>query len=76
METEMLFVDFKQALDSIKRNKSLKVLKNLAVDPKLPSLIQITIIGTTVSVSTQKDEAEEFEINKGVNHSRLNHFTD
>lgn len=66
IETEMLFIDFEGAFDSIKREELMKALKELGINPKLIRLIEMTMRRTTVSVKTLKGETEEFEINRGV----------
>lgn len=63
---EILFVDFRQAFDSIKRNQLLEILKTLQVPLKLRKLIKMTMSHTRASVKTQIGETEEFETNKGV----------
>ncbi|XP_056640928.1 uncharacterized protein LOC130447902 [Diorhabda sublineata] len=66
MEVEILFIDFEQAFDSIKRSKLMSALKELGIHPKLRKLIQCTMKKTTVTVRTQVGNTEEFEINQGV----------
>lgn len=65
MEIEMLFIDFKQAFDSIR--KQLKtVMKELQIPNKLRRLVMMTIKTTKIAIKTIKGETEVFEINKGV----------
>lgn len=66
IELELLFIDFQQAFDSIKRKELKRALKKLGVPSKLRRLIMMTMKRTTVSIKTQKGETEEFEIDKGV----------
>lgn len=65
-DMELLFIDFKQAFDSIKRCKLITALKELGVPAKLRKLIQMTLKTTRLTIKTQKGETEEFEVNKGV----------
>lgn len=53
-------------LNSIKRNKLLKLLKELGVHLKLRRLIHMSMKRTIVSVKIQKDKTKYFQINKGV----------
>ncbi|CAG9829791.1 unnamed protein product [Diabrotica balteata] len=66
LELEMLFIDFKQAFDSIKRNVLMTALKKLKIPHKLRKLIEMTMRTTKISIKTQRGETEEFSINKGM----------
>lgn len=66
MKIELIFIDFKQAFDSLRRNQLMKALQKLGIPGKLRRLIQMTMTNTRMRVKTTKGVTEEFEINKGV----------
>lgn len=63
---EMLFVDFRQAFDTIHRGKLMKALKELEVNVKLRRLIRMTMQNTRATILTQKGESDQININRGV----------
>lgn len=63
---ELLFVDFQQAFDKVKRSKLMLALADMGIQSKLRRLINMTMSSNMVNIRTQKGETEEFVINKGV----------
>jgi len=61
-----LFIDFKQAYDSIKRGKLILILEEFKIPRKLINLIGMTLRNTTGKVKVQNMMTEEFAINKGL----------
>lgn len=66
INVDMLFIDFQQAFDSVKRGKLIEILKELEVDPKLRRLIKMTMENSKICVKTRKGDTCEFLVNKGV----------
>lgn len=66
IEIEMLFIDFKQAFDSIKRGKLMKALKELNIEAKLRRLVRMTMENSRICIKTDRGDTEMFTINKGV----------
>lgn len=52
VQIEMLFIDFQQAFDTIRREQLMKVLQELGINQKLRRLIRATMEETTVTVKT------------------------
>ena len=61
-----LFIDFKQAYDSINREKWMLKLGEFKIPRKLINLIGMTLRNTTCGVKVQNMMTEEFTINKGL----------
>lgn len=66
MELEVLFIDFKQAFDSIRRSKLMRIMEEMGVTAKLRRLIMMTLNANKINIKTSKGDTEIFEINKGV----------
>lgn len=66
MEIDLLFIDFKQAFDSLKRKELIKALEESGINEKLKRLIVMTMNNNTISIKTPRGKTEEFRINKGV----------
>ena len=66
IDIELLFIDFKQAFDSIKRGRLMAALKELGIEAKPRRLVKMTMSESTTTIVTQKGETREFVINKGV----------
>lgn len=66
INVEILFVDFKQAFDSIKRSRLMEALRELNIPCKLRRLIAMTLENTTANVQTEHGKTETFNITKGV----------
>uniref|UniRef100_A0A8D8YS40 Craniofacial development protein 2 n=1 Tax=Cacopsylla melanoneura TaxID=428564 RepID=A0A8D8YS40_9HEMI len=62
----MLFVDYKQAFDSIKRDKLRHALKDIGVSQKLTNIIMMTIAQTKARVKVDNKLTEPFEFDLGV----------
>ena len=61
-----LFIDFKQAYDSINRGKLILILEEFNIPRKLINLTGMTLRNTTGRVKVQNMMTEEFAINKGL----------
>jgi len=61
-----LFIEFKQAYDSINREKLILILEAFKIPTKLINLIGMALRNTTGRVKLQNMMTEEFEINKGL----------
>lgn len=62
----MLFVDFKQAFDSIDRTKIYKVFEELGIHKKIIRLALMTLNGTKTRVLIQGTVTEDSMIGSGV----------
>ncbi|PSN49740.1 hypothetical protein C0J52_08482 [Blattella germanica] len=61
-----LYVDFKKAYDSIKREKLYSILMNFGIPKKLVSLIGMCLNGTKSRVRVGKQVSDIFEIHNGL----------
>ena len=61
-----LFIDFKQAYDSINKKKLMLILEEFKIPRKLIHLIGMTLRNTTGRVKVQNMMTEESAINKGL----------
>jgi sorting nexin-29 len=61
-----IYVDFKQAYDSIQRNKLYTVMYELGLPPKLVRLVRATMTGTEAQVKVQTELTDTFEIRQGL----------
>jgi len=59
-----LFIDFKQAYDSVNREKLMLILEEFKIPRKLINLTGMTLRNTTGRVKVQNMMIEEFAINK------------
>ena len=66
MKLNQLFIDFKQAYDSINRDKLMLILEEFKIPRKLINLIGMTLRNATGTVKVQNMMTEEFGINKGL----------
>uniref|UniRef100_A0A8D8WVA9 Craniofacial development protein 2 n=1 Tax=Cacopsylla melanoneura TaxID=428564 RepID=A0A8D8WVA9_9HEMI len=66
IDLHILFIDFKQAFDSINRLKLGEALKDLEVPGKLKNLIMMTMDGSNAHVKVNNQLTDSFNINKGV----------
>lgn len=66
IDLHLLFVDFKQAFDSINRSKIARILTDFKIPIKLTNLVLITLANTTAKIMLQGDSTDEFEIRSGV----------
>jgi hypothetical protein len=62
----MLFVDFKQAFDSIVRYKLYQVLVDMKIPPKLIRLVKMTMKNTIARVKVTNKPSNNFTFNAGV----------
>nr|CAH7721816.1 unnamed protein product [Callosobruchus chinensis] len=62
----MLFIDYKQAYDSIDRNKIYSALGKMAVPQKIINLIQMSLKYTSNKVAVEGRLSKHFEDNKGL----------
>lgn len=65
-DLHMLFVDFKQAFDSINRAKICEIFEELKIPRKLTRLVTMTLKDTKAKVLIQSTMTEDFEIKRGV----------
>ena len=66
IELQILFIDFKQAFDSLKRQVVIEDGKRLGIPNKILRLIQRTMKDSRAAVFSSGEMSEKFEINKGV----------
>ena len=71
---ELLFVDFKQAFDSLNRNKIILIMEEMKIPSKIIRLVAMTLSKTKACVKTNKGKTEEFVTNKGVRRAIGNYF--
>ena len=62
----VLFIDCKQAFDSVDRQKIIQILQELRVPNKLVWLINMTIQNTVASVKTENLTYNPFSVSSGV----------
>ena len=68
LDLHMLFVDFKQAFDSIVRYKLYQVMEDMKIPHKLIRLVKMTIKNTTARVKVTNKLSNSFTFNAGVRH--------
>lgn len=61
-----LFLDYKQAYDSVNRQYLYKTLKELGVPMKIVRLVQMTMAQTVGKVLVSGSTSREFSINRGL----------
>ncbi|VEN37593.1 unnamed protein product [Callosobruchus maculatus] len=66
LQTLVLFVDFQQAYDRIKRHRMYKVLEDFKINAKLRRMVQLTLRKTENMVRINNEISEKFEVNEGV----------
>jgi len=62
----VLFIDFKQAFDSVDRQKTIQILQEFRTPNKLVRLIKMTLQNTEASVRIQELNSKPFSISSGV----------
>jgi hypothetical protein len=62
----MLFIDFKQAFDSINRKRVFEAMDKMGIPQKLIRLIRMTMCQTKARVKIDNQLTAPFEFNKGV----------
>ena len=65
-EMHVLFIDFKQAFDSVDRQKTIQILQELRIPNKLVQLIKMTIQNMEASVKIENLTSNSFSISSGV----------
>jgi sorting nexin-29 len=58
----VVFIDFKQAFDSVDRQKTIQILQELRIPNKLVSLIKMTIQNMKASVKIENLTSKPFSI--------------
>lgn len=58
----VLFIDFKKAYDSIKRNNMIRAMEELNVPSKLIRLVKLTLNNTTSTVRIQGEISDNFYV--------------
>lgn len=66
IDLNILFVDFKQAFDSVKRGKLKEAMEDLEIPSKLINLAMMTMLNSKAKVKIDNKISEAFEINTGV----------
>jgi hypothetical protein len=66
IEMHILFIDFKQAFDSVDRQKTIQILQELRIPNKLVQLIKMTLQNTEASVKIENLTSKPFSISSGV----------
>lgn len=66
IELHLLFIDFQQALDKVKRGKLYRAMERMKIPSKLIGLIRMTMKNTTACVRVEEGQTERFGINSGV----------
>lgn len=66
IELHMLFIDFRQAFDSIRRNKLLEEMKTMEIPAKLIRLTKMTMEKSRARINTLETTSEEIAIETGV----------
>jgi sorting nexin-29 len=61
-----IYVNFKQAYDSIQRKKLYTIMYEFGLPPKLVRLVRATITGTEVQLKVQTGLTDTFEIRQGL----------
>jgi hypothetical protein len=62
IEMHVLFIDFKQAFDSVDRQKTMQILRELRIPNKLVRLIKMTLQNTEASVKIENLTSKPFSI--------------
>jgi sorting nexin-29 len=62
----MLFVDFKQAYDSVNRKKLIEILYSFRIPGKLVRLIEISLTHTRGKAVNQGSTTDDFKVDRGL----------
>jgi hypothetical protein len=65
IELNELFIDFRQAFDTVYRSQMIETLKLMEIPNKLIRLIKMTMQNTRAVVETERGRSEKFGINTG-----------
>ena len=66
IELNELFIDFRQAFDTVYRSQMIETLKLMEIPNKLIRLIKMTMQDTRAVVETEHGRSEKFSINTGL----------
>lgn len=66
VDVHQLFVDFKQAYDSVKRKRLCEVLQELGVPQKIARLVWMTLKGSKNKVKVQNSTSHTFRVTRGL----------
>ena len=66
IEMHVLFIDFKQAFDSVDRQKIIQILQELRIANELVRLIKMTIQNTEASLQIENLTSKPFSVSSGV----------
>ena len=66
IKMHVLFIDFKQAFDSVDRQKTIQILQELRLPNKLIRLIEMTLQNTEASVKIENRTSKPFSTSSGV----------
>ena len=66
IEIQLLFIDFKQAFDCLKRDAITKDMKRMKIPDKIIRLTQMTMDGSRAVINTRDGLSKEVEITRGV----------
>lgn len=62
----MMFIDFRQAFDTVRRGHLMRIMKELEIPEKLIKLVIMTLKNSKSTVQVGEGETEEFDVNAGV----------
>uniref|UniRef100_A0A8D9ELZ3 Craniofacial development protein 2 n=1 Tax=Cacopsylla melanoneura TaxID=428564 RepID=A0A8D9ELZ3_9HEMI len=65
-EVHALFIDFKKAYDSIKRDQIWNYMKDFGIPSKLIRLCKLCVLSSKVKVRIENEYSETFDVNTGV----------
>lgn len=66
LPTHLVFIDFKQAYDSIRRYKLYQILREFKIHPKLIKLIKMTLEKTENKVKVKRMTSRKFRVENGL----------
>lgn len=66
VNTYQLFIDFKQAYDSINRSELINILVNFNIPTKLVRLVKLTMENTVCQVKVGRELGQEFKVTRGL----------
>ena len=66
LELDMLFIDFKQAYDTINKTEMIEILRELKIPTKLINLTTMTLDNTSCKVLVEGQVSESFRVERGL----------